>query len=158
MKYQNYEFRGRPSFHKILVFIMVSLLATSKVYAGVGEGPYLTLTGSINMYEDTELSSVSEKLDPITQAWGAYLEIDSLIRKAIPRDLNFDEVTLEWALDNLPIICYHPKDSRPVGIRRQRTRAKKWKVFVVHGEDKKELPNDVKVKDVNEEIALSLLN
>ena len=90
--------------------------------------------------------------------FGSYLEIDSLIRKAVPRDLNYDEVTLDWALDNLPIICYHPKDSRPVGIRRQRTRAKKWKVFVVHGEDKKELPNDVKVKDVNEEIALSLLN
>ena len=89
--------------------------------------------------------------------FGAYIETDELIRKAVPKDLNSEEVTLDWAVDNLPIITYHPEDLRPVGIRRQRTRTKKWKIYVVHGDVKKELPQDLKVKDINQENALSLL-
>ena len=89
--------------------------------------------------------------------FGAYIETDELIRKAVPKDLNSEEVTLDWAVNNLPIITYHPEDLRPVGIRRQRTRTKKWKIYVVHGDIKKELPQDLKVKDINQEIALSLL-
>lgn len=89
--------------------------------------------------------------------FGAYVETDDLIRKTVPKDLSFEEVTLEWAIDNLPIITYHSSDLRPVGIRRQRTKAKGWKAFVVHAGIKKELPKDIKVKDVDETIALSLL-
>ena len=72
--------------------------------------------------------------------------------------MSLEEVTLEWAVSNLPIITYHPEDLRAVGIRRQRTRSKGWKAFVVHAGVKKELPKDIKVKDVDEEIALSLLD
>ena len=89
--------------------------------------------------------------------FGAYVETDDLIRKTVPKDLSVEEVTLEWAVENLPIITYHPSDLRPVGIRRQRTRNKGWKAFVVHAGTKKELPKDIKVKDVDEVIALSLL-
>jgi len=90
--------------------------------------------------------------------FGAYIETDELIRKTIPKDMSLEEVTLEWAVNNLPIITYHPKDSRAVGIRRQRTRSKGWKAFVVHAGVKKELPKDIKVKDVDEAIALSILD
>ena len=89
--------------------------------------------------------------------FGAYVETDELIRKTVPKDLSVEEVTLEWAVKNLPIITYHSGDLRPVGIRRQRTKAKGWKAFVVHAGIKKELPKDIKVKDVDETIALSLL-
>ena len=89
--------------------------------------------------------------------YGSYVETDELIRKTVPKDLSPEEVTLDWAVNNLPIICYHPADSRPVGIRRQRTKSKGWKAFVVHAGVKKELPKDIRVKDVDEKIALSLL-
>ena len=89
--------------------------------------------------------------------YGSYIETDELIRKTVPKDLSPEEVTIDWAINNLPIICYHPSDSRPVGIRRQRTRSKGWKAFIVHAGVKKELPKDIKVKDVDEMIALSLL-
>ena len=89
--------------------------------------------------------------------FGSYVETDDLIRKTVPKDLSNDEVTLEWSVKNLPIITYHPQDLRPVGIRRQRTRTKGWKVFVVHAGTKKELPKNTKVKEVDEALALSLL-
>ena len=89
--------------------------------------------------------------------FGAYLETDEFIRKAVPKDFKPEEITLDWAVDNLPIIFYHISDSRPVGIRRQRTKNKKWKAFIVHGEVKKEIPNDIKIKDINKEVALSIL-
>lgn len=89
--------------------------------------------------------------------YGSYVETDELIRKTVPKDLSPEEVTLDWAVNNFPIICYHPADSRPVGIRRQKTRSKGWKAFVVHAGVKKELPKDIRVKDVDEKIALSLL-
>ena len=90
--------------------------------------------------------------------FGAYIETDELIRKTVPKDMSLEEVTLEWAVSNLPIITYHPEDSRAVGIRRQRTRSKGWKAFVVHAGVKKELPKNIEVKDVDETIALSLLD
>ena len=89
--------------------------------------------------------------------FGAYLETDKFIRKAVPKDFKPEDITLDWAVDNLPIIFYHTSDLKPVGIRRQRTRNKKWKAFVVHGEVKKEIPNDIKIKDINKEVALSIL-
>ena len=90
--------------------------------------------------------------------FGAYVETDELIRKTIPKDLLIKDVTLEWTLDNLPIIAYHSSDSRPIGIRRQRTRTKGWKAYIVHAGVKKEIPKGIKIKEVNEEIALSLLD
>lgn len=63
--------------HKILLLSAAFLLAWAPVYAEVGEGPYLTLSGTINIYEDMDLTDVSEKLDPIIQTWGSYLKTDS---------------------------------------------------------------------------------
>ena len=76
MTYQKFGLREKPNFYAVLVFIMAFLLIATPVHAGVGEGPYLTLTGSINMYEDLDLMDVSSKLDPVIQTWGSYLEID----------------------------------------------------------------------------------
>ncbi len=90
--------------------------------------------------------------------FGAYLETDKLIRKAVPKDLKTEEITIDWAVNNFPIIYYDEDDSRPVGVRRQRTRDKKWKAYVVHGELKTEIPSDIKIKDINKEIALSILS
>jgi len=77
MSYQVLEFGDKPIFHKILAFIIVFLLTITPVHAGVGEGPYLTLSGTVNMYEDIDLMDVSTHLDPIIQSWGSYLNIDS---------------------------------------------------------------------------------
>ena len=77
MSRQVLEFGDKPIFHKILAFIIVFLLTITPVHAGVGEGPYLTLSGTINMYEDIDLMDVSTQLDPIIQTWGSYLNIDS---------------------------------------------------------------------------------
>ena len=90
-------------------------------------------------------------------SFGAYLETDKLIRKAVPKDLKTEEITVDWAINNFPIIFYYEDDSRPVGIRRQRTRDKKWKAYIVHGEMKIEIPSDIKIKDITKEIALSIL-
>ena len=60
----------------MLVFLTSFLLTVVPTHAGVGEGPYLTLTGTINMYEDMNLTDVSTQLDPIVQDWGSYLNID----------------------------------------------------------------------------------
>ena len=77
MSYQVLEFGDKPIFQKILAFIIVFLLTITPVHAGVGEGPYLTLSGTVNMYEDIDLIGVSTQLDPIIQGWGSYLNIDS---------------------------------------------------------------------------------
>ena len=76
MQYQQSGFRDKPTFYEILVFAIAFMLTVAPVHAGVGEGPYLTLSGSINMYEDTDLTDVSPQLPDYVQTWGSYLEID----------------------------------------------------------------------------------
>ena len=76
MIFQRSGFRDKPIFHEILVFGIAFLLMVTPVNADVGEGPYLTLSGTINMYEDIAWTDVSSKLDPVVQTWGSYLEID----------------------------------------------------------------------------------
>jgi len=76
MKYQKYGFKDKPTFYEALVFAVAFLLTVTPVHAGVGQGPYLTLTGSLNMYEDSDLMEVSSQLPNYIQTWGSYLEID----------------------------------------------------------------------------------
>tara|TARA_B000000441_G_C21508928_1_gene213814 strand:+ start:124 stop:507 length:384 start_codon:yes stop_codon:yes gene_type:complete len=116
---------------------------------------------NIQSAEDKELGLDPNSKCPVllkTGRFGSYVETDELIRKTVPKDMSADEVTLEWAVSNLPIITYHPDDSRPVGIRRQRTRSKGWKIFVVHAGEKKELPKGMKANEVDETTALELIN
>jgi topoisomerase IA-like protein len=90
--------------------------------------------------------------------FGAYVETDELIRKTVPKDMQAEDVTLDWAISNLPIFSYFPNDSRPVGLRRQRTKAKGWKAFIAHAGNKAEVSNDIKVKDIDDAMANSILD
>ena len=81
---------------------------------------------------------------------------DSMGKIEIPDNVFYAAQT-QRAINNFPIIFYYEDDSRPVGIRRQRTRDKKWKAYIVHGEMKVEIPQDIKIKDITKEIALSIL-
>ena len=76
MPYQKSGFRNRSTFYEILVFAIAFLLMATSVHAEVGEGTYLTLSGTVNMYEDTELTDVASTLPVIVQAGGTNLEID----------------------------------------------------------------------------------
>jgi len=129
----------------------------------------LGMNRAVEMLAGKNIQSAEEKelgLDPKSKCpvllksgrFGSYVETDDLIRKTVPKDMTSEEVTLDWAVSNLPIITYHPDDSRPVGIRRQRTKAKGWKIFVVHAGNKKELPKGMKAGDVDETTALGLLS
>ena len=57
MKHLNSKSRQKPAFHKILVIAMAFLLQAVPVSA-LTEGPYFTLTGSIDTFEDMALRSV----------------------------------------------------------------------------------------------------
>jgi len=128
---------------------------------GMNRAVELLAGKNIQSAEDKELGLDPNSKCPVllkTGRFGSYVETDELIRKTVPKDMSADEVTLEWAVSNLPIITYHPDDSRPVGIRRQRTRSKGWKIFVVHAGEKKELPKGMKANEVDETNALELIN
>jgi len=71
------EARDKLAFYKVLVFSLVFLLITPPVHAGAGEGPYITLTGSLNMYEDMDLTNLDTNLDPVITGWGSYLKTDT---------------------------------------------------------------------------------
>ena len=60
MKYFNSKSRQKPAFHKILVITIVFFFLAPPAHA-LTEGPYFTLTGSIDMYDDLALSG---KADP----------------------------------------------------------------------------------------------
>ena len=51
MKYFSSESRQKPAFHKILVITIVFFFLAPPAHA-LTEGPYFTLTGSIDMYDD----------------------------------------------------------------------------------------------------------
>ena len=76
MIHQKCGFKDKSTFYKILVFAIAFLLITIPVHAGVGEGPYLTFSGTINSYEDTDLVDVTAVLPTYIQEPGSFLEID----------------------------------------------------------------------------------
>ena len=59
MKYFSSESRQKPAFHKILVITIVFFFLALPAHA-LTEGPYFTLTGSIDMYDDL---AVAGKVD-----------------------------------------------------------------------------------------------
>ena len=61
MKHFNSESRQKPAFHKILVIAIAFFFLALPAHA-VTEGPYFTLTGSIDSFEDTALTSVDPNL------------------------------------------------------------------------------------------------
>ena len=61
MKHFNSKSRQKPAFHKILVFAMAFFFLVPPVHA-LTEGPYFTLTGSIDTFEEMALSSVDSSL------------------------------------------------------------------------------------------------
>tara|TARA_Y100001970_G_scaffold121071_1_gene150141 strand:- start:24186 stop:26813 length:2628 start_codon:yes stop_codon:yes gene_type:complete len=127
---------------------------------GMNRAVELLASKGVRQDEERELG-----IDPISKVpvflktgrFGSYVETDELIRKTVPKDMSDAEISLDWALSNLPIYDYHPKDSKPIGLRRQRTRNKGWKAFIVHSGNKAEIPKDIKIKDIDKEIAFSVL-
>lgn len=61
MKHFNSESRRKPAFHKILVIAMAFFFLAFPAHA-VTEGPYFTLTGSIDSFEDMSLTNVDSSL------------------------------------------------------------------------------------------------
>ena len=57
----NSKHRQKPAFHKILIIAIVFLFLALPAHA-VTEGPYFTLTGSIDSFEDMALTSVDSSL------------------------------------------------------------------------------------------------
>ena len=62
MKRFNPKSRQKPAFHKILVITMAFFFLALPAHA-VTEGPYFTLTGSIDTFEEMALSSVDSSLE-----------------------------------------------------------------------------------------------
>ena len=61
MKHFNSKSRQKPAFHKILVIAIVFFFLALPAHA-VTEGPYFTLTGSIDSFEDMTLTSIDPGL------------------------------------------------------------------------------------------------
>ena len=61
MKHFNSKSRQKPAFHKILVITMAFFFLALPAHAVI-EGPYFTLTGSIDTFEDMALTSVNSSL------------------------------------------------------------------------------------------------
>ena len=61
MKHFNSKSRQKPAFHKILVIAIVFFFLALPAHA-VTEGPYFTLTGSIDSFKDSALTSVDSSL------------------------------------------------------------------------------------------------
>ena len=61
MKHLNSKSRQKPAFHKILVIAIVFLFLALPAHA-VTEGPYFTLTGSIDSFEDMTLTNIDPSL------------------------------------------------------------------------------------------------
>ena len=55
MKHFNSKSRQKPAFHKILVIAIVFFFLALPAHA-VTEGPYFTLTGSMDTYDDLALT------------------------------------------------------------------------------------------------------
>ena len=62
MKHFNSKSRQKPAFHKILVFATVFFFLALPAHASNETGPYFTLTGSIDTFEDMTLTSIDPGL------------------------------------------------------------------------------------------------
>ena len=60
----------KPAFCKILVFTIASILLAVQAHASDQAGPYFTLTGSIDTFEDMTLTSVDSSLASVTTDMG----------------------------------------------------------------------------------------
>ena len=69
MEYPNFKSRQKPAFYTILVFVMSFLLGALPANA-ITEGPYLTLTGSIDMFEDMTLTNIDSGLGGVQSNMG----------------------------------------------------------------------------------------
>ena len=63
MKYFSSESRQKPAFHKILVITIVFFFLAPPAHA-LTEGPYFTLTGSIDMYDDLAVTGKADTSVP----------------------------------------------------------------------------------------------
>ena len=61
---------------EILLYSMFFLFTTTPTHAGNDEGPYLTLTGAINIYEDLDLSDVGSGFPDNIVASGSTATVD----------------------------------------------------------------------------------
>jgi len=62
MKHFNSKYRQKTASHKILVFTMAFFFLTLPAHASNETGPYFTLTGSIDTFEDMTLTSIDPSL------------------------------------------------------------------------------------------------
>ena len=69
MKHFNSESRQKAAFHKILVFAIVFFFLALPAHA-LTEGPYFTLTGSIDMYDDLALTGKVDSSVPTGSSVG----------------------------------------------------------------------------------------
>ena len=63
MKYFSSKSRQKPAFHKILVITIVFFFLALPAHA-LTEGPYFTLTGSIDMYDDLAVTGKADTSVP----------------------------------------------------------------------------------------------
>ena len=69
MECPNFKPRKKPAFYTILVFVMAFLLGALPANA-LTEGPYFTLTGSIDMFEDMTLTNIDSGLGGVQSNMG----------------------------------------------------------------------------------------
>ena len=69
--------KNKPALYAILVFSIACLLTAIPVRAEVGEGLYLTFAGTINTYEDMNLTDPVATLPDFLKEWGSYLKTDA---------------------------------------------------------------------------------
>ena len=62
MNHSKYKIRLKSTFFKVLVFAMASILPAIPAHASNEAGPYFTLTGSIDTFDDMKLTNVDSSL------------------------------------------------------------------------------------------------
>ena len=87
--------------------------------------------------------------------WGYQLLTDKQVKKNKgTSDPDFDEVTLEYALENMNILGYCAEDSRAIAKKRERIgKTRKNRMVVVHGDKKIEIKkpfNSISLEDAIE--------
>ena len=112
----------------------------------------------IEFKEDKELGIDPKSNLPVLikdGPWGYQLLTDKQVKKNKgTSDPDFDDVTLEYALDNMNILGYCPSDSRAIAKKRERIgKTRKNRVVVVHGDKKIEIKkpfNSVSLEDATD--------
>ena len=89
--------------------------------------------------------------------WGYQLLTDKQVGKNKgTSDPDFDDVTLEYALNNMRILGYCDEDSRAIGKRRYRIKNKNIP-YIVHGDRKEEIKRPLTFNSITLEEAKVLL-